>query len=201
MITGVPNLSTGTRDNLIQATRDAVRDVGMPGATAREIVGRAGANLAAIPYHFGSKDALMSEALVAEARELVAPVLALLASERPGPERAAEAVSMLNELFVASRAQVPVYLAALASAPHSPEVLAGLSGLWAELRTALAVDIERQVEAGHLPAWVVPAPMAALIVGLVNGVVIAAVVDPDGPDHTEVAAQFLALLLAAGSPS
>lgn len=41
--------------------------------------------------------------------------------------------------------------------------------------------------------------MAALILPLVNGVVIASVVDPDGPDHRAVAAQFLTLLLAAGT--
>jgi hypothetical protein len=33
----------------------------------------------------------------------------------------------------------------------------------------------------------------------VNGVIIATVIDPEGPDHREVAAQFLALLLAAGA--
>ena len=43
--------------------------------------------------------------------------------------------------------------------------------------------------------------MAALILSLVNGVVRAAAVDPDGPDHRAVAAQFLTLLLAAGGLS
>src|SRR5688572_21194682 len=105
----------GTRDQLIRATRDAIRDVGMPASTAREIVGRASANLASIPYHFGSKDALVAEALIAEARELVAPVLNLLAGDRPAAERAREAVAMLDEVFEASRPQVPVYLAALAA--------------------------------------------------------------------------------------
>jgi hypothetical protein len=45
---------------------------------------------------------------------------------------------------------------------------------------------------------VAPDAMAAAILSLVNGVVVASVLDPDGPDHREVAAQFLALLLAAG---
>lgn len=171
----------------------------MPAVTAREIVGRASANLASIPYHFGSKDALVAEALIAEVHELVAPVLALLASGRPGQERAAEAVSMLNKLFDSSRSQVPVYLAALAAAPHASDVRSGLGGLWNDLRFRLADDIERQLEAGQLPGWVSPAAMAALILSLVNGVVIGSVVDPDGPDHREVATQFLSLLLAAGA--
>jgi AcrR family transcriptional regulator len=187
-----------TRDELVRATREAIRDVGMPAATAREIVGRASANLASIPYHFGTKDALVAEALVREAHELVAPVLALLAAERPGPERATEAVAMLNELFEAGRTRVPVYLAALAAAPHSAGVRSGLASLWAELRGRLADDIARQVDEGRLPGWVSPPAMAAAILSLVNGVIVASVIDPGGPDHREVAGQFLALLLAAG---
>jgi AcrR family transcriptional regulator len=190
----------GTRDQLIRATREAIRDVGMPATTAREIVRRAPANLAAIPYYFGTKDALVTEALVAEARELVAPVLTLLAGPRGAAERAAEAVALLNELFEASRDEVPVYLAALAAAPHTPEVRSELGSLWVELRAHLADDIAREVDAGRLPGWVAPQAMAAAILGLVNGVIVASVIDPEGPDHHEVAAQFLALLLAAGAP-
>jgi AcrR family transcriptional regulator len=172
----------------------------MPATTAREIVGRASANLASIPYHFGSKDALVAEALIAEARELVAPVLNLLAGDRPAAERAREAVAMLDEVFEASRPQVPVYLAALAAAPHTPGVRSGLGSLWADLRARLADDIAREVDAGGLPQWVSPPAMAAAILSLVNGVIVASVIDPDGPGHREVAAQFLALLLAARMP-
>lgn len=190
--------SGSTRSQLIQATREAIRDVGMAGATAREITGRASANLASIPYHFGSKDALVAESLVTETRELVGPVLDLLSSDRPAAERATEAVVLLNDLFERSVAHVPVYLAALAALPHSPPVAAGLSSLWADVREALAADIARQLDAEALPGWVDPHAMAALILSLVNGVVIAASVDPDGPDHRIVAMQFLSLLLAAG---
>ncbi len=190
----------GTRAQLVRATREAIRDVGLPATTAREIVGRASANLASIPYHFGTKDALVAEALVAEAHELIAPVLTLLASDRPAAERATEAVAMLNELFEASRPQVPVYLAALAAAPHTPGVRSGLGTLWVDLRARLADDIARQVDEGRLPAWVSPSPMAAAVLSVVNGVIVASVIDPDGPGHREVAAQFLALLLAATLP-
>jgi AcrR family transcriptional regulator len=189
-----------TREHLLRATREAIRDVGMPATTAREIVGRASANLASIPYHFGTKDALVAEALVAEARELVAPVLDLLTGDRPPAERANHAVALLNELFESRRSQVPVYLAALAAAPHTPEVRRGLGELWTELRARLAADVARQLDEHQLPGWVSPAAMAEVVLSLVNGVVISSVIDPDGPDHREVAGQFLALLLAAGVP-
>jgi AcrR family transcriptional regulator len=190
-----------TRDRLVSATREAIRDLGLPAVTAREIARRASANLAAIPYHFGTKEALVTEALVAEARELLAPVWELLGSDRPPIERATAAVVMLNELFDQARDDVPVYLAALAAAPHSSEVRAGLGDLWNELRARLASDIAAQSAAGRLPAWVEPRAMAALVLAVVNGVVIASVIDPDGPDHRAVAGQLLALLVTAGQPA
>jgi AcrR family transcriptional regulator len=189
-----------TRDRLIRATRDAIRDVGLPATTAREIVGRASANLASIPYHFESKDALVAEALVADVRDLVAPVLTLLGGDRPAAERATEAVAMLDDLFEVSRPQVPVYLAALATASHTPRVRRDLGSLWADLRARLADDIARQVDDGRLPGWVSPSAMAGAILSLVNGVIVASVIDPDGPGHREMAAQYLGLLLAAGAP-
>jgi AcrR family transcriptional regulator len=192
--------SPTTRDRLLTATRDAIRDVGLPATTARQITGRAAANLAAIPYHFGSKDALVTEALVSEARELLAPVWELLGSDRPAVERATGAVAMLDDLFDDALDQVPVYLAALSSAPHSPEVQAGLGELWGQLRDRLARDIAAQGEDGLLPAWVEPSAMAALILAVVNGVVVSSVIDPDGPDHRAVANQFLALLMTAATP-
>jgi AcrR family transcriptional regulator len=189
--------TAATRQRLLTATREAIRDRGLQAATAREIAGRASANLAAIPYHFGSKDALVTEALVSEARDLLAPVWELLGSERPPVERASSAVAMLNDLFDGARAQVPVYLAALSTAPHSPDVQAGLGDLWTELRERLARDIAAQSAEGDLPSWVDPSAMAALILAVVNGVVVSSIIDPNGPDHRAVAAQFLALLMTA----
>ncbi len=187
----------GTRERLLLATRQSIRDLGLPATTARQIVGRAGANLAAIPYHFGSKDALVTEALVAEARELIGPVFELLGSDRAPTERATAAVVLLNELFETNRGQVPVYLAALAATPHTPGVSDELAVLWREVRGRLAADVAAQRDAGLLAAWVDPEAMAALILALVNGVVVAAAVDPEGPGHRAVASQFLALLLSA----
>ncbi len=186
-----------TRSQLIDSTRESIRELGLAGATAREITGRASANLGSITYHFGSKEVLVTEALIAEARELVAPVLELLTGEDPGPERAARAATQLIEVFDRSRTQIPVYLAALAAAPHQPEVRAGLAALWDEVTDHLATDVERQRDDGLLPAWVRPRPMASVIVAVVNGVVVAAALDPEGVDHTAIAAQFLALLLSA----
>lgn len=53
----------GNRDDLLDAAEQCLRDKGFRGPTARDIATAAGTSLAAIGYHFGSKEALLDEAL------------------------------------------------------------------------------------------------------------------------------------------
>ena len=55
--------SDQTRERLLDAARGMFAQHGFQGATVREICRRAGANVAAVNYHFGSKDGLLAEAL------------------------------------------------------------------------------------------------------------------------------------------
>ncbi len=52
-----------TRARLVEAAREVFSQYGFQGATVREICRRADANVAAVNYHFGSKDGLLAEAL------------------------------------------------------------------------------------------------------------------------------------------
>lgn len=53
----------GTRARVLLATIECLERYGIPGATVRRITEAAGVNIAAINYHFGSKDALLEAAL------------------------------------------------------------------------------------------------------------------------------------------
>lgn len=52
-----------TRERLLNVARQVFSEQGFQGATVREICRRADANVAAVNYHFGSKDGLLAEAL------------------------------------------------------------------------------------------------------------------------------------------
>src|SRR3954467_1908598 len=54
---------TNHRDALLEAAKRLLREQGYAHTTARDLVAASGTNLASIGYHFGSKEALLTEAL------------------------------------------------------------------------------------------------------------------------------------------
>ncbi|MEV2270837.1 TetR/AcrR family transcriptional regulator [Nonomuraea africana] len=54
----------GERDKLIEGAKRCLQERGYAHTTARDIARTSGANLASIGYHFGSKDALLLEAML-----------------------------------------------------------------------------------------------------------------------------------------
>ncbi|MBI1887829.1 MAG: CerR family C-terminal domain-containing protein [Nitrosomonadales bacterium] len=64
-MTGATDITASdqTRARLLDAARGVFAQHGFQGATIREICRRAEANVAAVNYHFGSKDGLLAEAL------------------------------------------------------------------------------------------------------------------------------------------
>ena len=64
----------GSRQRLLDAAIEAFAELGYARASTREICRRAGANAAAINYHFGSKEALFSEITQLPLRDVLASV-------------------------------------------------------------------------------------------------------------------------------
>ena len=54
----------GNREDLLAGARRVIEERGVAKATARDIAAEAGVSLAAIGYHFGSKEQLITEALI-----------------------------------------------------------------------------------------------------------------------------------------
>jgi AcrR family transcriptional regulator len=187
----------GTRAELLEATEACLAEHGLAGTTSRAIAARAGANLAAITYHFGSKDALVAEALLASVRRWLDPVLTVLRSEGEPAERTVRAVAALQSSLADARATLPLHLSALTTAPRNPALRAGLDELLGEVHELLAGQIADQVASGYLPPWIDPGAMAHLLVAMADGIALHAVLQPEAVDPGALVAQALALLLAA----
>jgi len=152
---------SATEDLLVESTLRCLGRAGVSGATARTITAEAGVNLAAITYHFGSKDQLVDRALVRAVRRLLDPVIALLESD---PGALARALAAVEERAAEGGAPCALYAEAAARAVRSDVVARG----WAESHDALRATIDGN-------------PKGALIVTAIIGTLTAASAG-DGPE-------------------
>ena len=186
---------TDTHQLLVDATRRCIGAKGLAATTSRDITAEAGVNLAAITYHFGSKDQLVAEALLDALRAWLAPTLAVLTGGGDPSARALAAIETLTATFDEHRDEAPAYLQALVEAPRMEPLRVGLVHLWAELRQLLAAQLADMRERGELADWVDHDAMSSLLLAVANGLVLQAIVDPDGPALETMAGQFGALIL------
>jgi AcrR family transcriptional regulator len=190
---------TGTRERLVEAAQGCLRTGGVARTSSRAIADRAGANLGAITYHFGSKGQLVAVALAAELHDWTQPVLDLLAEPDEPATRLLAAVKALTETFDEHRDRVPGLLEVFVHAARAPESDNPMAAIWRDLRTRLARVIAELRASGAVAQWVEPDAMAALIVAVAAGTVVSVTVEPAGVSHRDIATQFAALLLAAGT--
>lgn len=105
---GIYTRGEDTRRRILEAALEVFAAEGYEGASTRHLAERAGINLPAIQYYFGSKDGLYRAAIDYVVQEIeahfapiVAPVKAALAQEGPGPADLLEALCKMLEAFVA----------------------------------------------------------------------------------------------------
>lgn len=188
---------TDTASRLLEAARRCIGEKGLARTTSREIASGAGANLAAITYHFGSKDQLVAEALLDGLRTWLAPTIEVLGGGGDPSARTLVAIQTLMATFEDHRDEAPAYLEALVHAPRSAPLQEGLGRLWAELRQLLASHMTEMRQGGELAGWVDPDAMSSVLVAVANGLVLQITLDPRGPALAAMASQVGALLLAA----
>lgn len=190
------------RERLIGAARDLIAEGGVEALTSRSITNRAAENLGSITYYFGSKEALVTEALTRTARELVTPVLDTLTDPSVEPTaRLFDAIRMLTHAAATNQAALDVYIQALATAAHNEDVAAPLRSLHDHITGALAIELESLIATGRIPTWARPGAMAQLIIALVNGVALGIAATPQTTNALDIGQQFGVLLTRSDSPN
>ena len=190
-----------TRRALLDATVHLIETAGPAAATSRSITDRAGANLGAITYYFGSKDTLVAEALAETGRRLLHPVIDALRDTASPIEQMFRAAQLLPEILAANPAALRGYVQALAAAVHDPAVSDALAALHHDIATLLADQIRSHQAAGIAPEWVDPEAMAAVIISLVDGVAVNTAAGLAVGTAEEIGNQFAAILLHASIAS
>jgi AcrR family transcriptional regulator len=195
--------SSDTRGNktkaaLLEAAKRLIRERGYAGTTVREIAATAGVgNLAAVNYHFGSRENLLTEAMLASFVEwaervgesgpvdpLAGPHQQLAARARP----TVDGIPAMQPLFV-------VALEAILQAQRSPELKRRLAEHYAGHR-------QRAIEGMRAAGSPLPDRMlevgAAYMIAVVDGLQLQALLDPDViPTGDELAFMYEALGMVA----
>ncbi len=162
------------RQQLVEGALRCLARLPAERVTARAIADEAGANLASIGYHFGSKDELVTEAVLAGLDRWLDEVAAGLADL--GEHTPAEAFRRAGEVVDATRAEraglATHLVVALARAQHDEKVRSLLAAGFRRTRPALAAVLGLGADPAGEDA-------AGLALALFNGVLLQALLDPD----------------------
>jgi AcrR family transcriptional regulator len=113
-----------TRQRLLAAARLLFARDGFEGASIRDITGEAGANLGAVTYHFGCKEALYHEVLQGVLEPLRDRILPICASSEPPLERLAAVVRGFFQHLESSPEQPRFFLQEMViDGPPPPPIL------------------------------------------------------------------------------
>jgi AcrR family transcriptional regulator len=196
--------SVDTKTALLDAAKQLVRERGYAGASVRELAAAAGTNIAAVNYHFGTREKLLNQAVLEhflEWGERVAEV-DVDADAEPLAQLAARARQMVGDLPAAQPAFV-VFLEALLQARRSPELHRQLAEHYAEQRRRAMQTIAATERGRELPPRL-QTVVASYTLAVIDGLQLQALLDPDAiPTGEELALLYegLAAAARASSPS
>jgi AcrR family transcriptional regulator len=184
------------REQLIAGAQKCLREKGYARATARDIAAAANSNLGSIGYHFGSKEALLNEAVrrgCAEWTEQLARVAFAETGSTP-LERLRSSWVALADTFQETRPLLVALMEALAQAERSDELRRQLAELYEESRLAIghmvaAALAGEEVDPEHIRAC------ASFLIAVSEGLMLQWLVSPDqAPTGEEVIAGLEAAL-------
>jgi AcrR family transcriptional regulator len=116
----------GHREDLLAGAKRCLVEKGYARTTARDIVAASGANLASIGYHYGSKEALLNQALIQSVREWgeqLAKTLIEAEVNHLGPRERYEAIwGRVVEMFGANKQLWTAQFEVLAQIEHAEDV-------------------------------------------------------------------------------
>ncbi len=181
----------GHREELLEGAAKCLYEKGFGRTTARDVVAASGTNLASIGYHFGSKDALLTEALLAATtawgEELDHALTATDVSADP-QEHLDETWSRVVALFSTQRQLWATHVEALAHAERLPELRASLVETQREVREGLALTFHTLPDdpaAADRRAHVLGAVYQALLTGVMMQWLLDPESAPSGADIAE----------------
>lgn len=194
------------RDQLIEGAIQCLQAKGYARTTARDIAAAAGANLASIGYHFGSKEALLNEALrrlLVERTSRIGQVTFSVEDASP-LERMTTAFVAVRKFFEKHRPLLVAFVEAVAQAERSPELREQMAALYRDTRRAVAEMVRGSLGAAAERLRTDPDVMASFLMATFDGLVIQWLLEPaatpSGEELVASLADTMALALEQNAP-
>ncbi|SDY87796.1 DNA-binding transcriptional regulator, AcrR family [Amycolatopsis xylanica] len=187
----------GHREDLLVGAKRCLIEKGYARTTARDIVAASGTNLASIGYHFGSKEALLNEALMQATEEWgmeLGRAMAVDTHPDATPLERFEAIWVqVVELFGTHRQLWSANFEILAQIEHVPEVRTALTEANKQARPGLAAMFQG-IDEDEDPkgAWVLGCFHQALLTGVMAQWLVDPETAPTGHDLAEAMRTIMA---------
>jgi AcrR family transcriptional regulator len=184
------------RDRLLAGALICLRDKGYAKTTARDLVAASGTNLRSIGYHFGSKEALLDEALGECFRTWTTRVEeSVFATPAGSPrQRLQAALTVMIDSFEELRPQVIACVESLAPALRSDRLRAKLAHGYAQARQAGAAMIDRACADLGIDPPEGGEAIASLLMAISDGLMLQWLADPDATPEAHQIINALTLL-------
>lgn len=191
------------RELLLAAARRLLEERGYAHITARDLVTASGTNLASIGYHFGSKEALLNEAIEAAFTDWANQLAAFVMSDpdaTPLQRASATWVATVREM-PAHRTILQAYVEALAQALRVPELRSQLAAHYGRARQMVAALVAASLGDGWAADDPRCAAVATLVIAACDGLALQSLLDPDRAPSADDLAAGLAAVWQASMPA
>jgi AcrR family transcriptional regulator len=185
------------REDLLAAAKQCLREKGLARTTARDLAAASGVSLAAIGYHFGSKEALLSQAMIEATSEWVHELEAALATELdPDAPAAARFEIIWTRILAVAATHRQLWAANFEISPYvdtMPEVREVIAAAQEKAREGLAELFQGEVRRSDPGA---DRAVGAFHYALMTGVIAQWLIDPDRAPTAKDLTRALRLIAA-----
>ena len=189
----------GHREQLLAAARTLLETRGYAHITARDLVAQSQTNLASIGYHFGSKAALLNQAIEDAFADWASQLADLVMGDPDATpmQRAVTTWAAVRDAMPQRRPIIQAYVEALAQAQREPALRAQLAEHMRRVRSMIAERAAVSIGDGVTADDRRCVAIAAFVLSVCDGLALQWLLDPDGlPDSTALV-EGLALAFAA----
>jgi AcrR family transcriptional regulator len=193
----------GHREQLLAAARRLIEQQGYAQTTARDLVAESGTNLASIGYHFGSKAALLNQAVEDAFAEWANQLADVVMSDPDATpiDRALATWAAVRDALPQRRPILQAYIEALARAQREPALRDQLAAHMRQVRYMVAERAAQSLDDGTSPEDPRCQAIASFVIAVCDGLTVQWLIDPDRVPDGETLVSGLAAVFAASFPT